>query len=150
MSDLRFMLSPKFINTVLNNNFGIADETYTDTSIYVGLGIDFDEESFSFSKEPVKKWFTINETPIQFGEPINGVIRNELAIEWDKAKVDWTKNSDMIKWIGLYYKYQTDDLDKEPKYELIAVLPLIPAETVKTGERIVLNPNSIQLKLSNR
>ena len=150
MSDLRFMLSPKFINTVLNNNFGIADETYTDTSIYVGLGIDFDEESFSFSKEPVKKWFTINETPIQFGEPINGVIRNELAIEWDKAKVDWTKNSDMIKWIGLYYKYQTDDLYKEPKYELIAVLPLIPAETVKTGERIVLNPNSIQLKLSNR
>ena len=150
MSDLRFMLSPKFINTVLNNNFGIADETYTDTSIYVGLGIDFDEESFSFSKEPVKKWFTINETPIQFGEPINGVIRNELAIEWDKAKVDWTKNSDTIKWIGLYYKYQIDDLDKEPKYELIAVLPLIPAETVKTGERIVLNPNSIQLKLSNR
>ena len=35
-------------------------------------------------------------------------------------------------------------------YELIAVLPLVPAETVLVGEKMVLNPNSIQLKLSNR
>ena len=150
MSDLRFMLSEKFINTVLDDNFGMPDQSYTNTSIYVGLGIEFDENTFSFTKEPVSKWFTINPVPVQFGEPINGVIRNEIGIEWEKAKVDWTKPGETIKWIGLYYKYQTDDLDKTPQYELIAVLPLIPEETVKMNERISLNPNSIQLKLSNR
>ena len=150
MSEVRFMLSPKFIETVLDNSFGIPNESYQDTSIYVGLGIEFDEETFSFSKEPVFKGFTINPVPVKFGEPINGVIRNEIGIEWDKAKVDWTKGSDTIKWIGLYYKYLTDDLDPTPQYELIAVLPLIPAETVKMNEKISLNPNSIQLKLANR
>lgn len=150
MSEIRFMLSPKFIETVLDNSFGIPNESYQDTAIYVGLGIEFDEETFSFSKEPVSKGFTINPVPVQFGEPINGVIRNEIGIEWDKAKVDWTKGSDTIKWIGLYYKYLIDDLDPTPQYELIAVLPLIPAETVKMNERISLNPNSIQLKLANR
>ena len=135
MSDLRFMLSNKFMDLILDNTFGISSEQYLDTSIYVGLGIEFDEESFSFIKEPVSKGFTINKTPVEFGDPINGIIRNKYAIEWEKAKVDWTKNSDTIKWIGLYYQYQTDDIDKTPQYELIAVLPLIPAETVKKNKK---------------
>lgn len=50
----------------------------------------------------------------------------------------------------LYYAYQTDDLNKETQYELIAVLPLVPAEEVKINERLVLNPNAIQIRLANR
>lgn len=142
-----FKLSPKLVEMMLENSFSISNDLYTDTTIYVGLGIDFDEETFSFSKEPVSKGFTINKNPCFFSEPVNGIIRNSSAIEWEKAKVDWTKNGDTIKYIGLYYKRIENDI---PKYELICVLPLIPEETVNVGEKMVLNPNSIQIKLSNR
>lgn len=150
MSDLRFYLSPKFVETILSNCFGIPSSNYKNTEVYVGLGIDFDPDSFSFTKEPVSKWFTINKTPCVFVDPVNGIIRNERAIEWEKAKVNWTNGSETIKWVGLYYKYNNDDLDHTDKYELIAALPLIPEETVLVDERLVLNPNSIQLRLSNR
>lgn len=150
MSTLRFNLSPKFIETILSNCFGTPSSNYKDTKIYVGLGIEFDEETFSFTKEPVSKWYSINPTPCVFTSPVNGIIRNEKAIEWEKAKVNWTNGSETIKWVGLYYKYNNDDLDHTDKYELIAVLPLIPEETVLVDERLVLNPNSIQLRLSNR
>jgi len=149
-SELRFMLSPKFIENVLDNSFGLPTENYTNTTIYVGLGIEFDENTFSFTKEPVSKGFTINKDPIEFSTPTDGIIRNIKAIEWDKAKVNWTENGETIKWVGLYYAYQTDDLNKEIQYELIAVLPLVPAEEVKINERLVLNPNAIQIRLANR
>ena len=42
MSTERFMLSPKFINTILNNEFGTPDPMYFNSDIYVGLGIEFD------------------------------------------------------------------------------------------------------------
>lgn len=147
-----FKLSPKFIETVLANNFGIPNTNYTDTTIYVGLGIEFDESTFTFSKEPVSKWYTINPKPCKFSDPVNGIIRNASAIEWDKAKVNWTNGSDKINYIGLYYRKETNNLVNTITYdyELIAVLPLVPAETVLVGEKMVLNPNSIQLKLSNR
>ena len=138
-NEVRFMLSPKFINTVLDNNFGMPTLNYTDTSIYVGLGIEFDERTFSFVKEPVSKWFTVNKNPVEFSTPTDGIIRNVKAIEWPKAKVNWTENGETIKYLGLYYKYQTDDLDKTDQYELIAVMPLIPEEEVKANEKLVLN-----------
>lgn len=165
MSDIvRFMLSPKFINTVLDNSFGIPNENYQSTNIYVGLGIEFDEDNFSFSKEPVSKGFTILSEPVEFNEPLNGIVRNANAISWNKALEDWTAGSEQIKYIGLYYRLyneesfsdsniQTDNIpEEEPKYdyELIAVLPLAPAETVLMNERMVLNANAIQIKLSNR
>ena len=75
-----------------------------------------------------------------------------MPMEWEKAKVNWTTDSDKINYIGLYYRKETNNLVNTTTYdyELIAVLPLVPAETVLVGEKMVLNPNSIQLKLSNR
>ena len=168
---VRFELSPKFINTVLDNSFGIPTLNYQDTKMYVGLGIEFDNENFVFSKEPVSKWYTVLSEPVMFSEPINGIIRNTNALSWNKAQEDWTEQGEQIQYIGLYYRFYNDesgasgesentsaiksDIETEEplqnyEYELIAVLPLTPAETVLKGERMVLNANSIQLKLSNR
>lgn len=167
MDSTRFMLSPKLINTILDNCFGMRNETYYDTSIYVGLGIEFDETSFTFIKEPVSKFFTVTKEPINFSEPVNGIIRNLDSIEWEKAKENWTTGEEKIKYIGLYYKLSTEESGEESNglpidfeesgsyveaenYELIAVLPLFPEETVLLGERMTLNPNSIMIKLDNR
>lgn len=150
MSNLRFMLNPDFINTLLDNNFSVPSFDFPNTDVYVGLGIDFDEESFSFTKEPVSKGFTILDKPIKFGDPLNGIIRNIDALEWSKAKEDWTTGNDTIKYLGLYYRYEKSEYDTEYKYKLIAVLPLQPAETVKYGEKMSLNTNMIQLRLANR
>lgn len=150
MSNLRFMLNPDFLNTLLDNNFGVPSFDFPNTDVYVGLGIDFDEESFSFTKEPVSKGFTILDKPVKFGDPLNGIIRNIDALEWPKAKEDWTTGNDIIKYLGLYYRYEKSEYDTEYKYKLIAVLPLQPAETVKYGEKMSLNTNMIQLRLANR
>lgn len=168
MDSTRFMLSPKLIETILDNTFGMRNENYKDTSIYVGLGIDFDPISFSFTKEPVSKFFTVTKEPVTFSEPINGIIRNTDAIEWDKATENWTNGDETIKYIGLYYKVYEDESGIESseypiskdnsdessfdmdEFELIAVLPLFPQETVLVGERLTLNSNSILIKLDNR
>lgn len=154
MADLlNFMLSPKVMDTILNNNFALPDNNYTDTTIYVGLGITFDSETFSFTKEPVSVGYTINPDPVIFSEPTNGIIRNTNAIEWEKAKENWTEGTDQIQYLGLYYRRENEDLEDveaQYQYELVAVLPLIPAETVLIGEKMVLNPNTIQIKLANR
>ena len=173
MSTERFMLSPKFINTILNNEFGTPNPTYFDSDIYVGLGIEFDSVNFIFTKEPVSRFFTVTKEPVPFSEPVNGIIRNASGIEWPKAEEDWTADGEYIKYIGLYYKINNDESEEESgeesgknypiindnledideqqsEYELIAVLPLFPQETVKIGERMTLNPNSILIKLMNR
>jgi len=150
MSNSRFMLSTSFINTLLNNNFGIPSFDFPTSDIYVGLGIEFDADTFTFTKEPVSKYFTILENPVKFSNPLNGVIRNLEALEWQKAKVNWTNSGETIKYIGLYYRYLKSEYDESYKYELIAVLPLIPEETVKMGEKMSLNANAIQLRFANR
>ena len=53
MSNNSIYISPKLINTILDNNFGMPTVDYLSSDIYVGLGIEFDEESFTFTKEPV-------------------------------------------------------------------------------------------------
>ena len=100
----RFQLSDKFMNVILDNYFGIPSPEYNDTKIYIGLGIEFDEETFTFTKEPVSKGFTINEVQCEFQEPVNGIIRNKNAIEWARAEKDWTENGETIKYLGLYYR----------------------------------------------
>lgn len=145
----RFMISPKLTGTILDDTFGTPTENYASTDIYVGLGIDFDQEAFEFTKEPVSKGFTILGTPCIFSEPANGIIRNVNALKWPKATQDWTGNGETINYIGLYYRFDGMTAGSYT-YELIAVLPLMPAETVLTNETMILNPNAIQLKLSNR
>ena len=149
---VNFELSPSFINRILNNEFGTPDRAYNDYSIYVGLGIEFDEDTFSFSKEPVSKGFTILQNPVIFDEPINGILRNMSALEWPKAAVDWTANGETIKYLGLYYRKENINfaVNKKYDYELVAVLPLLPEETVKKGEKVTVNSNAIEIKLSNR
>lgn len=164
----RFMLSPNFIDTILDNSFGIPSRNFQSTEIYVGLGIEFDEEKFEFTKEPVSKGYTIVSNPVAFNEPVNGVLRNAEAIEWDKATQDWTIGDEKIKYIGLYYRLYNenssgasgsyieteetslDDTAPEYNYELLAVLPLVPSETVLMNEKMVLNANAIQIRLANR
>lgn len=146
----RFMINPDFANTLLDNSFGMPSFNFPNTDIYVGLGIDFNEETFTFTKEPVSKGFTILEKPVKFGDPLNGIIRNIDALDWPKAKEDWTTGNDMINYLGLYYRYEKGEYDTEYKYKLIIVLPLQPAETVKFGEKMSLNTNMIQLRLANR
>ena len=154
MTVTRFTLSKDFLNTILANNFGIPTARYVDTKIYFGLGIEFDEEVFEFTKEPVSKGFTILPDPVEFNEPVNGIVRNKNAVSWPKATQDWTTGSDKIQYLGLYYKIN-EESDSESDsnkyhYELIGILPLAPAETVKVNERMVLNANTVQIKLSNR
>lgn len=144
----KFVMSPIVLDDILNNNFGTPSQTFADTTIYVGLGISFDKESFSFVEEPVSHGYTINETPVQFTQPSNGTVRNINAIEWAKAKEDWTVGNKKINYIGLYYKIVEEGFD--PRYQLIGVLPLTPSETVKKGEKMVLNANSIQIQLNNK
>lgn len=148
MSNPRFMISPKLTETILKDCFGTPSHEFVSTEIYIGLGIEFDENQFVFTKEPVSKGFTIHSEICVFSEPTNGVIRNINAIKWPKAKQDWTTGAELIKYVGLYYKVNTSR--PEPEYLLIAVVPLFPQETVHINETMVLNPNSIQLKLSNR
>ena len=147
-----FTLSKTFLNTILANNFGIPTAKYVDTKIYFGLGIEFDPDTFIFTKEPVGKEFTILPDPVEFNEPANGIIRNKVAVSWPKAEQDWTTGGDKIQYLGLYYKLSEESSDNNDsnKYELIGVLPLTPPETVKVNERMVLNANSVQIKLSNR
>lgn len=146
----RFMINPDFANILLDNNFGIPSFDFPTTNVYAGLGIDFNEELFVFTKEPVSKGFTILEKPVKFGEPLNGIIRNIDSLDWPKAKEDWTTGTDTINYLGLYYRYEKSEYDEEYKYKLIIVLPLQPAETVKFGEKMSLNTNMIQLRLANR
>lgn len=146
---IRFMISPKLAGTILDDSFGVPTENYASTDIYVGLGIEFDEDTFSFTKEPVSKGFTIVDSPCLFSEPANGVIRNTNAIKWPKATQDWTAPDEKINYIGLYYRFD-DQFSAKHTYELVAVMPLMPAETVLANETMILNPNAIQLKLSNR
>ena len=110
-----------------------------------------EKDTFNFSKEPVSKGFTILENPVIFDDPINGIIRNSSALEWPKATVDWTSGSDTIKYIGLYYRKESINfaINNKYDYELVAVLPLLPEETVKKGEKVTLNANAIEIKLSN-
>ena len=150
MANTRFMVNPYFFNMMLENNFGIPRFDFPTADVYIGLGIEFNEEMFTFTKEPVAKNFTILEKPVKFGDPLNGIIRNIDAIEWPKAKEDWTKNGETIKYVGLYYRYEKSEYDTEYKYKLIVVLPLQPEETVLFGERMSLNANTIQLRLANR
>lgn len=154
MDPVRFTLSNEFLNTILANNFGIPSSKYSDTKIYIGLGIEFDKIQFRFTKEPVSPGFTILPEPIEFNEPVNGIIRNKNAVSWPKAEQDWTTGGDQIKYLGLYYKINEEtEIETDSNkyhYELIGVLPLAPAEVVKVNERMVLNANTIQIKLSNR
>ena len=149
MSDIRkFVMSKDVLNNMLDNCFGTPSLTFTDTTIYVGLGIDFDEQTFTFTDEPVAMGYTINPTPVVFTAQSNATIRNSNAIEWAKAKEDWTKDGQTINYIGLYYKLSDDGVN--PVYQLMGVLPLTPAETIKKGEKMVLNANSIQIQLNNK
>ena len=149
---INFELSPSFVNRILNNEFGMVDLAYDSYSVYAGLGIEFDKDTFSFSKEPVSKGFTILENPVIFDDPINAIIRNSSTLQWPKATVDWTSGSDTIKYIGLYYRKENINfaINNKYDYELVAVLPLLPEETVKKGEKVTLNANAIEIKLSNR
>ena len=149
MSDIKkFVMSKDVLNNILDNNFGTPSQTFVDTTIYVGLGITFDEQEFVFTDEPVAPGYTINPTPVIFTPPSNATIRNTNSIEWAKAKEDWTKDGKTINYIGLYYKLSDDGID--PVYQLMGVLPLTPAETVRKGEKMVLNANSIQIQLNNK
>ena len=153
-----FKISPYLLNMILNDNFGNPDDTLMNTKMYVGLGIDFDEKNFKFTKEPVSEGFTILPTPVIFDAPSNGIIRNKEAIEWAKADTDWTTGTDKINYIGLYYNFNDEESgsgaeiisSSQNNYKLVVVLPLAPSETVLTGERMVLNANSIIIKLANR
>ena len=144
----------EFVNTVSHYKSFFQQNHFADTKIYFGLGIEFDEEAFEFTKEPVSKGFTILPDPVEFNEPVNGIVRNKNAVSWPKATQDWTTGSDKIQYLGLYYKINEEStLESDSNkyhYELIGVLPLAPAETVKVNERMVLNANTVQIKLSNR
>ena len=140
------------VNAILSNSFGIPDARYSSNKIYLGLGIEFDSNTFMFTKEPVSQGYTILPTPIEFNEPLNGIIRNKTAVSWPKAEQDWTTGSEQIKYLGLYYKLEEESGEENTSnnYILIGVLPLTPPETVKTNERMILNAGTIQIKLSNR
>lgn len=146
-----FKVSPVLINSILNDTFSIPSGVFANTSIYIGLGIEFDEETFTFTKEPVSPGFTVLPTPVEFSEPINGVIRNKNAIEWPKALEDWTVGDETIKYVGLYYKNDEMESDSASSvgYTLVMVLPLVPEETVHITERMILNAEQICINWIN-
>ena len=149
MSIERFMLSSKFINTILNNEFGTPDSMYFNSDIYVGLGIEFDSVNFIFTKEPVSRFFTVTKEPVPFSEPVNGIIRNASGIEWPKAEEDWTGANEKIERIGIFDTLDYEDSETKELIKPLVVLRLATPGSVLRGESVMFAANSIELSLTD-
>lgn len=142
-------IQTSFMNEVLNNYFS-GRSNY---SIYLGLGLsneggnanmdDFIEPSASsgYTKQP---FVCTNAT--------DGVCYNSNEIVFNTATADWTTNGRVIDKVGLFNKtITTDSLGEiQEAYNLWCVLPLVPAETVITGDTVIVNAKAVRLQLTNK
>lgn len=149
-------LQENFLNSLLNEHFT------QDSELYIGLGITQDNAQANLPDftEPDTLYGEntgYSRARVVFSLPSNGIVRNDSEIVFPTANEDWTHAGDTISGIGIFKRYpgETDEANEtgeEPvdTWELLCVLPLVPAETVLKGETVILNPNSITLQLTNR
>ena len=139
-----------FMNKVLNDYFSGA----SNFNIYLGLGLsaeggqvntdDFIEpsEESGYAKQP-----------FVCGSAVGGVSYNSNEIVFNTAISDWTVDGKVIDKVGIFNKTITKDRttgEDVENYELWCVLPLVPKETVLTGDTVIINANAIRLQLTNK
>lgn len=139
-----------FMDKVLNDYFSGA----SNYNIFLGLGLsneggqanmdDFVEpdEAAGYAKEP-----------FVCGSAVNGVSYNSNEIVFNTAIADWTTNGKVIDKVGLFNRVVTTDRNTGEEivtYDLWCVLPLMPKETVLTGDTVIINANAIRLQLTNK
>lgn len=139
-----------FMDKVLNDYFSGA----SNYDIYLGLGLsneggqanmdDFIEpdEAAGYTKQP-----------FVCGSSVNGVAYNSNEIVFNTAIADWTIDGKVIDKVGIFNKKISVDRNTGETietYDLWCVLPLMPKETVLTGDTVIINANAIRLQLTNK
>lgn len=149
-----FGLQLDFINRLMRENFT------NDKELYLGLGLsqvgaqatmsDFNEPDDLYGDET-----GYARSRIIFGNPVNGICRNENEIVFPTAEEDWTRDGTTITAVGIFKRYPASETPEsgaqtQDTWELLCVLPFVPQETVLKGETAILNPNAIRLQITNK
>ena len=138
-----------FMNEVLNNYFS-GRSNY---NIYLGLGLSNEGGNVNmedFIEPDASTGYT--KQPFVCTNAVDGVSYNSNEIVFNTATADWTTNGRVIDKVGLFNKtITTDSLGETVEtYTLWCVLPLVPSETVITGDTVIINTNAIRLQLTNK
>lgn len=138
-----------FMNEVLDNYFS-GRSNY---NIYLGLGLSNEGGNANmndFIEPDVSTGYT--KQPFVCTSAIDGVSYNSNEIVFNTATADWTTDGRVIDKVGLFNKTITTDSLGEiiENYTLWCVLPLVPSETVITGDTVIINTNAIRLQLTNK
>lgn len=138
-----------FMNEVLDNYFS-GRSNY---NIYLGLGLSNEGGNANmndFIEPDVSTGYT--KQPFVCTSAIDGVSYNSNEIVFNTATADWTTDGRVIDKVGLFNKTITTDSLGEiiENYTLWCVLPLVPSETVISGDTVIINTNAIRLQLTNK
>lgn len=138
-----------FMNEVLNNYFA-GSSNY---NIYIGLGLSNEGGNVNmddFIEPSLEAGYT--KQPFVCSNAVDGVSYNSNEIVFNTATADWTTDGRVIDKVGLFNKtVLTNSLGEVTEnYTLWCVLPLVPSETVITGDTVIINTNAIRLQLTNK
>lgn len=137
-----------FMNEVLDNYFSGA----SNYSIYIGLGLSNEGGSVNmndFIEPDVAAGYA--KQPFVATTAVGGISYNATDIVFGTATAPWTVDGRVIDKVGLFYKTEfTSGGETEEQYTLWCVLPLVPSETVTTGDTVIINTNAIRLQLTNK
>lgn len=138
-----------FMNEVLDNYFS-GRSNY---NIYLGLGLSNEGGNANmndFIEPDIASGYT--KQPFVCTSAIDGVSYNSNEIVFNTATADWTLEGRVIDKVGLFNKtITTDSLGEVTEtYTLWCILPLVPSETVITGDTVIINTNAIRLQLTNK
>lgn len=138
-----------FMNEVLDNYFS-GRSNY---NVYIGLGLSNEGGNVNttdFIEPDSAAGYT--KQPFVCTNAIDGVSYNSNEIVFNIATSDWTINGRTIDKVGIFNKTVSTSTTGEviEKYVLWCVLPLVPAESVITGDTVIINANAIRLQLTNK
>ena len=144
-------LQTDFMNTLLNQYFGLSTPNTEMIEIYVGLGLEQEGsnvniESFDevFAGRPLAGY---ERARVVFGKPVNGMISNINEVVFAGAAEAWTSTKP-VAMIGLFNTMDYEDSEAKLIKPLI-VLALPRSVTVDKGEVVMMAPNAINLNLSD-
>ncbi|MBO4622499.1 MAG: hypothetical protein J5691_01295 [Bacilli bacterium] len=138
-----------FMNKVLDDYFS-GRSNY---DIYIGLGLSNEGGNANmndFIEPDVAAGYA--KQPFVCSRAVDGVAYNANEIVFNTASADWTTGGRVIDKVGLFNRDVTvNSLGEEVEtYTLWCVLPLVPSETVITGDTVIINTNAIRLQLTNK